>query len=495
MFSNGLQFLKTLPVWSRTIEEYHQHSEYLQKYSLKKHHHLYIAMNRIVLFCTLLCAVSFAHAQNPKFDKWKSPSFFRGVNVTNINIKTQKDFDDLKASGANLAQIGTLGFQNVEAPYAANEASAATTDSLVKFCRTSGLYYTIALRQGAGRRDVSGESSGNSSTIWTNSEEQKIYSSTIKSVVERYKNDSLFVGINTLMEPNPLYESLNYKPELLKIALDGAGINMDNLYKMMIDSVRAADAELPVIIQSVSYSSPEFFKMVSIVNDPYAVYEFHSYRPSEFVKAKANSADYPGSYFSLADFGYIMYNQKYLAEVMYSQVLDVQKKTGAPVFLGEFGMMYEQKGGENLLKDIVEIALKHKWHFAYWEYRNGRDDWNIEKNGVEMWEATKNSFTQKSQNGTVSGIEELPFKTSDFQIISDNSSRDGVRFSVNLLKSNSVKAELFNASGERLEALSGEFAVGIHSISFTTQNLPNGLYFINVSDGFVKDMRKLVITE
>ncbi len=450
-------------------------------------------MKRIALLIVLLCGISSVHAQNSKFEKWKSPSFFRGVNTTNINIKTQEDFDFLKTTGANLVQIGTLGFQNVDAPYSANAESAATTDSLVKFCRAAGLYYTIALRQGAGRLDVSAETTDKRSTLWTNPEEQKLYSSMIKDVVNRYHGDSLFVGINMLMEPNPLSDQLNYKPEILKMALDGAGINMDALYKMMIDSVRAADAKLPVIIQSVSYSSPEFFKMVSIVNDPYAVYEFHSYRPSEFVKAKVNSANYPGSYFSLADFGYIMYNQKYLSDVMYSQVLDVQKRTGAPVFLGEFGMMYEQKGGADLLKDIVEIALKNKWHFAYWEYRNGRDDWNIEKNGAEIWSATKTSFTQSLP--VVSGIEDIPFKSSEFQILTDNSSRDGISFTVNLLKSGSVQAELFNAGGERLETLSGGFSNGMNAISFKSQNLPAGMYFISVSDGFLKDVRKVVIVE
>jgi hypothetical protein len=451
-------------------------------------------MKNLVLLFALLCGISVSHAQNVKFDKWKTPSFFRGVNTTNINVKTQADFDFLKTTGANLVQIGTLGFQDVTAPYAFNAASAATTDSLVQFSREAGLYYTIALRQGAGRRDVSSEAGHGASTIWTNADEQKLYASMVKSVVERYKGDPLFMGINPLMEPNPLYESLNYKPELLKMALDAAGINMDAIYKMMIDSVRAADTELPVIIQSVSYSSPEFFKLVSIVNDPYAVYEFHSYRPSEFVKASTkNSASYPASYFSLQDFGYILYNQNYLASTMYKQVLDVQKKTGAPVFLGEFGLMYEQKGGAQLLNDIVDISLKNGWHFAYWEYRNGRDDWNIEKNGEEIWSATTSSFKKEAQSTT--SVEENSFKNDAFQIASAQSTRDGIRFSLNLLKSGSIKAELYNTAGERLEMLSGDFAEGMNSISFKSHNLPAGMYFISVSDGFLKDVRKVVVVE
>jgi hypothetical protein len=453
-------------------------------------------MKNFLLLCALLFGISTAHAQNPKYDKWKTPSFFRGVNTTNINLKTQADFDFLKTTGANLVQIGSLGFQNVDAPYAFYETSAATTDSLVKFCREAGLHYTIALRQGAGRRDVSGESDRNASTIWTNKEEQKLYASMVKSVVERYKGDPLFVGINALMEPNPLYEGLHYKPELLKMALDAAGIDMSAIYKLLIDSVRDADAELPVIIQSVSYSSPEFFKLVPIVNDPYAVYEFHSYRPSEFVKATTkNSASYPGSYFSLQDFGYILYNQNYLSTAMFKQVLDVQKKTGAPVFLGEFGLMYEQKGGAQLLNDIVDISLKNGWHFAYWEYRNGRDDWNIEHAGAETWNVAQESFKKIRDNSSTTSIEENTFKNEAFQIATAHATRDGIRFSVNLLKSGSIRAELYNAAGERLEMLSGEYAEGVGTLSFKTANLTAGMYFISVSDRFLRDVRKVVITD
>lgn len=451
-------------------------------------------MKHILLLAALLYAGSSAYAQNAKYEKWKQPSYFRGVNTTNIHVKTQEDFDFLKTTGANLVQIGTLGFQNVDAPYAANEASAATTDSIVKFCRNAGLYYTIALRQGAGRRDVSSESNNNASTIWTNPQEQKLYASMVKSVVERFKDDSLFVGINTIMEPNPLYQSLHYKPEILKMALDGAGIKMEHLYAMMIDSVRAADKHLPVIIQSVSYSSPEFFKLVPIVSDPYAVYEFHSYRPSEFVKSsKPNSATYPGSYFSLADFGYILYNQKYLADVMYQQVLDVQKKTGAPIFLGEFGMMYEQTGGAQLLKDIVEISLKNNWHFAYWEYRNGRDDWNIEKNGAQMWDVVQESFTQEKPANTVSIVEEKDYDDTGMYIADVYASARSIQFTANLLKEGFLKAGIYNAAGEQIEVLTGNFSAGEQVISFKTAHFPSGVYFISISDGFKSTHRTVII--
>ncbi|HYF03907.1 MAG TPA: cellulase family glycosylhydrolase, partial [Patescibacteria group bacterium] len=214
-------------------------------------------MNRAFLLMLAVVSLHTATAQNAKFEKWKTPSYFRGVNTTNINAKTQADFDFLKNTGANLVQIGTLGFQDVTPPYDYNPESAATTDSLVKFCRQSGLHYTIALRQGAGRRDVSWENSNGASTLWTNVEEQRLYASMVKSVTERYKGDSLFVGINAIMEPNPLYDGIYYAPELLQSALATAGIDMEALYAMFIDSVRAADTELPVIIQSVSYSSPE----------------------------------------------------------------------------------------------------------------------------------------------------------------------------------------------------------------------------------------------
>ncbi|RYE12896.1 MAG: hypothetical protein EOP45_22085, partial [Sphingobacteriaceae bacterium] len=102
-----------------------------------------ILLPAILLVVIILISLFTAHAENPKFEKWKKPSFFRGVNVTNITIKTQQDFDDLKAAGANLVQIGSLGFQSVEPPYAPNESSAASTDAIVQYCRKAGLYYNF----------------------------------------------------------------------------------------------------------------------------------------------------------------------------------------------------------------------------------------------------------------------------------------------------------------------------------------------------------------
>src|SRR5210317_1598477 len=64
----------------------------------------------------------------PKFVKWKSPSFFKGFNIGYYCIysdcyKNQDDFLNMRATGANLAQINVYGegFREFSSPYEVNE--------------------------------------------------------------------------------------------------------------------------------------------------------------------------------------------------------------------------------------------------------------------------------------------------------------------------------------------------------------------------------------
>ena len=134
-------------------------------------------------------------------------SYFRGYNIENEHV--YQDYVDFKNYGGNLFHIGIRGFLAEDAPYATVQSSINSTDAIVNHCRQAGIYYVIAVRSGPGAYDTYLESSGQTgeSRIWNtgNTTEQTLYANMLKSIVERYKNDSLFVGINLVVEPRPKY--------------------------------------------------------------------------------------------------------------------------------------------------------------------------------------------------------------------------------------------------------------------------------------------------
>lgn len=98
-----------------------------------------ISITILLLFA--LCSIT--RAQSHKFDLWKSPSFFRGINVIyrfEDRVKTQPDFNDLRAYGANLAQLACRGLRSVDPPYVPHQDSIAEIDSMVRYCRSAGIY-------------------------------------------------------------------------------------------------------------------------------------------------------------------------------------------------------------------------------------------------------------------------------------------------------------------------------------------------------------------
>ncbi|MBM4176220.1 MAG: glycoside hydrolase family 5 protein [Ignavibacteria bacterium] len=337
----------------------------------------------------------FAQSSNSKFIKWQTPSFFRGYNVLNEFPKTLEDIADLKASGANYAMLGCFGFQDVDSPYTVKQNYIDEIDSLVKYCRTVGIYYAIAVRQGPGRRDVYLESTGlaNKSTIWKRPDEQNLYASMLKDITSRYLPDSLFAAIIPIVEPNPLFDDTAYPPELFKNKLDAEGIIMKDIYSLFIDSIRTVSTDIPIVVQNVSYSSAEYFSILEKQSDHFTVYEFHSYRPQAYTKQEApNTKTYPGMYFSIEWFSNMLHDKNFFKTTIYEFVIAFQDSHHVPIVMGEFGVMKQQNGGIQFLTDLSDIALERGWHFAYWDWRRGDGMWNYELMGADYWNAVKASF-------------------------------------------------------------------------------------------------------
>jgi hypothetical protein len=447
----------------------------------------------ILLFNFLLIYISVSQSNNRKYDLWRIPSFFRGYNILDWKPKTLKDFLDLKASGATLAQLACDGFNNALPPYDTNQKSMAETEMMVEYCRQAGLYYTIAVRKGPGREDVYYEGQGivPKSTIWTDNYEQALYGKMLKDIVHRYKDDSLFVGLGLIVEPNPLFDSVYLNSAMLKPMLANNNINITAIMKQLIDSVRTEDPKIPVLVQNVAYSCPEFYDLMERQTDSYVVYEFHSWRPSEYVNDTTTNdpnKTYPGNYFSINDFAFKNYNKNFLDSATFKAVRDFQKETGSPIFLGEFGLLKPQKDGVSFFQDISDIALEHGWHFALWVWRerSSPNSYNYEKYNTDYMNEIKQMFA-KNINSTYevktqeTGIYLYPEIAQNYILINVNNKSDGILFIYNVLG--------IENSELRKEIPYKEYDTAHSSIKLNISYLSNGIYFayfFSKSERYVK---------
>lgn len=344
-------------------------------------------INFIALLIFTASVFSKIASDNTKYNKWLTPSYFRGYNVIYETPKTLQDFIDFKNYGGNLFSINTRGFLGEDAPYAINPVNIAATDELVVFCRQAHLHYVIAVRSGPGAYDTYFESIGQTpeSRIWFtgNILEQMLYADMLKMIIGRYSDDSLFVGINLVIEPRPKVRSIQANTsKLYKIHLErDYDIHMDQVYQLFADQIRSSYADIPILLENFAYSTPELFPPYEI-NDPYVIYSTHVYQPNDYTKRLVPfSAPYPGIYLNITFLDKVLHDSTFMANIILGRVNTFQQTVNKPIFVGEFGMATPQIGGHNYIKDVLGTAKNRGWHFALWEWRGRRtgNAWSIEE--------------------------------------------------------------------------------------------------------------------
>lgn len=339
----------------------------------------------LFLICSLFYSSSIFSEPGAKFEKWQTPSYFRGYNILYESPHTLQDFVDFKNYGGNLFHIGIFAWNSEDPPYGIKQQNIDGTDLLVNYCRQAGIYYTIAVRSGPGAYDTYQESEGitGESRIWEkdNTIEQDLYAKMLGDIVQRYSGDSLFVGLVLVVEPRPKVRLIPAnKSETYKFFLETVfNVHMDDVYKVFVDYIRTIDPEIPLIAENFAYSTPELFPSYEI-NDPYIIYSTHNYQPKEYTNAEVPySAAYPGAYWNLTFLAQKFYDKDFFENTIFARVFEFEEQTGKPVLLGEFGMFNPQHGAQQYIGDVLDICVESGWHFALWDWRRGTSkQWNIE---------------------------------------------------------------------------------------------------------------------
>ena len=310
-----------------------------------------------------------------------------------------------------------------------------------------------------------------------------------REIVQRYTSDTLFMGINLFVEPNPLFNSpCILSPELLNQCMIINNINVPALMELCIDSIRLSDPTLPVIVANVQYSTPEYFSIMQPQNDPYVIYDFHNYVPQQYTRAEIeNTIAYPGDFFSITTLTIEHYDRNFIENTTFERVGQFQQQTGSPIIMGEFGLSLPQIGGEKYLADLTDIAICKGWHFAYWDYRNGGTNWNYENWGQSYWDTVKYSFTK---NCSVNTLNNEPINISDIHIY-PNPVSNYLSISTEHLKENYYSIEIMDLSDKIIftEQITN---IGSEKMDINLLSLPQGSYYLRIKGNHLCFIRKII---
>jgi len=151
-------------------------------------------------------------------------------------------------------------------------------------------------------------------------------------------------------------------------------------------SQKEADSSLPVIVQCVGWSNPEWWGLLTKQDNPYVVYDFHTYSPYDLTHPDCGQpgcvgAGYPGT------IGGERWDRSRIANFLFARVNEFQATHGVPILMGELGMEYAQPGGAQFLSDHVDLALQRGWHFCLWNFRSDTRDPGVLSFDYEKWDS------------------------------------------------------------------------------------------------------------
>jgi hypothetical protein len=146
-----------------------------------------------------------------------------------------------------------------------------------------------------------------------------------------------------------------------------------NFATSLVTSIRAVDPTHVIIFEPAPWGLPPAFTNLEPLPFTNIVYSFHSYEPHAFTHQGVYSA-YP--------YG-VEYPNTTSSIVSLSKSLDpvraFVKKTGAPIYVGEFSAARwaPNDSASRYLKDSIELFEVEKWSWTYFSYR-GYHGWDAE---------------------------------------------------------------------------------------------------------------------
>ncbi|MBF0207812.1 MAG: cellulase family glycosylhydrolase [Oligoflexia bacterium] len=342
--------------------------------------------------------------------------FAKEFGVSFIRLAPNKWSSSVVGSKEGDFLIGQNNFRHI------NQEDVKLLKDILDKAEQSGTKVVLTMLDIPGGRWKQHNNGKEERTLWTDFEKQKEAISFWKQLASTLKGHPAVVALNIKNEPSPElanptkmfsdWYTGNYEEWYSKIKDTPADLNL--FYQKIVAAIREVDTNIFIVLDSGFYGTPWGFKILKpIIDDHKILYSFHMYEPYAFTsKDNRRHFSYPGKIPLGEKPGTqkIFFNKKEL-ESFLQPVIDWQQKYNIPsnrILVGEVGVYRRNKGAAEYLKDTISIFKDHKWHWAFYAFREdtwdgmdyelgggsaGENYWNAIDKG-EMPKYKKNDFSE-----------------------------------------------------------------------------------------------------
>jgi hypothetical protein len=287
----------------------------------------------------------------------------------------QKDFDDLAAMGANYVNISHPGLFTETAPYTLDQDIQDNLDNLLGMIEKASMFAVISFRTGPGRAEFSVCCLGDdwfpasyyNDTVWENQAAQNAWANMWRYTAGRYKDNPIVVGYDLMVEPNSnetltgeWIDAEDFYPQYEDTLAD-----WNQLYPDITAAIREVDANTPILIGGMGYSSLEWLPYLEPTEDSRTVYMVHHYEPFDYTHQDPPPTEsYPDGSF----------NKTWLEEQL--STIDTFSTThGVPVAINEFGVHRWALGGDQYMDDQMDLFEQRGTNHALWMWDPSWPPW------------------------------------------------------------------------------------------------------------------------
>jgi uncharacterized protein (TIGR01370 family) len=298
---------------------------------------------------------------------------------------TQADFDRLSTLGANYVNVSHPGLFEENPPYEVNEEAQANLDNLLSMIGRADMFAVISFRTGPGRSEFTfllddlGEWFDDSylnDDIWQSEAAQTAWIAMWRHTAERYRDNSVVVGYDLMVEPNANEVWLDlWDQDEFCAEYAGSLLDWNELHPRITAAIREVDASTPILIGGMGYSAVDWLPLVEPTGDARTVYTAHQYAPHSYTHQQLSlDQTYPGRLDTDWDGQEEEFDREWLDELL-GTVDEFVATHGAPVAVNEFGVARWQPGAAQFLDDQMGLFEERGLNYALWTWDPAWEPW------------------------------------------------------------------------------------------------------------------------
>lgn len=359
--------------------------------------------------------ISFGYADESKIAYWKTQK--KGANFFN-KTPTEDWFIAAKEAGIQFARIAPDKWDSEGRDFLLGNADSFNEISSVDFevlrnvldqAQRHNIKVVITLLSLPGSRWKQNNNHQDDLRIWQDEKYQTQAVLFWTELAKLLKDHPAIIGYNLLNEPHP--ERLFGVSDFREIdfqkwhqSIEGSLADLNLFYEKIATAIRKIDRDTPIILDTGLYATPWAINYLNPMNESGVIYSFHMYEPYAYTTRKINSEkyQYPGQIpIRLVDAendsvnaSSSLWDEEALKKFL-EPISVWQKKFRIPssqILVGEFGCDRTSKGAEKYLGHLIHIFDSHRWHWAFYSFRE--DCWDSmdyelgkEKLSWKYWDA------------------------------------------------------------------------------------------------------------